>query len=196
MKKVLLILNLTLVAAILAAMAFCLRELAVVRHERDELEDDKAALQLERAELASELEQARQDLAKKSWELEKVQGDKESLGRSLVKAMDSCTKLQQAVKQLEGERDVDRAAAIEKAVQERLVRIQAEQQRQAREQAEKERLAKEQAAKAKAEQERLARERAPLKVEELRPLDPKAKTKSDKESLDELFDLTTPKKAK
>ena len=45
----------------------------------------------------------------------------------------------------------------------------------------------------KAERDRIEQEkRAPLRVEQLKPLDPKKREKSDAKSLDELLELTTP----
>ena len=156
-----------------------LRQVRDLNKAIDNLEDDRAALLVERQHMVEEHAALQQ-------QVQKLQEDKTSLGRSLVTLMDKVAKLQVEAKRTKSTLD---AAAIDQAAKD----IVAAKEKAAAEKAEKERLAAEAAAKAEADRKRIASEQGPLLVEDLKPLDEKAQKKTDRESLNELLELTAPK---
>lgn len=168
MKKVFFALHLLLSLALAGAAGGLVWRMRALRYANDCLEDDKAAFALE----CSRLEGL---CAEKDAELRAVQDEKEALGRNLVAAMKACDKFKADAVFVAAERD----KAVRELSEERSARVAAERR-----------------AVAQAERDRLEREaRAPLRVEQLKPLDPKAREKSDADSLDELLQLTTPSAA-
>lgn len=165
MKKAIVILNLLLILALACAAGYFAFRARALDYERDCLADDKAAFLVERSRLevsCAELE------AKLGGALE----EKAALGRNLVAAMKACEALRADVSRAVEERD---RAALDLAAERRA------------------RAAAEKRAVARAELDRREREaRSPLRVEQLRPLDPEKREKSDATSLNELLELTTP----
>ena len=178
MKKVLTALTILLLPALAGTAAYFALRARALQYANDCLVDDKSAFLLERTRLedsCSEME------AKMNAALE----EKASLGRNLVAAMKVCDTFKADAARAAAERD----KAVRDLAAERAKRAAADKRIAALEK----RVAAEKRAVAKAESDRREREaRAPLRVEQLKPLDPKKREKSDAKSLDELIELTTP----
>lgn len=196
MKNILLVIPSFLALGSAVLSAFLAWQVTVLQHTNDELSDDKAALLIDRQKCDEERqrllagERSRQE-ACKAYEnkLARLLEEKESLGRSLVATLDRCAQLQMELKK----KDEQVAAAEVKRVEQE----KAMQERIAREKAALEKAACEQRVREKAEADRLAAlSQNPLRVEDLKPIDPKKVVKSDQESLDELLELTAQKGSK
>lgn len=191
MKNILLVIPSFLALGSAVTAAFLAWQVTTLRHANDELSDDKAALlierqkwDLERLKFTEEERSLRNECRTHEDELARIREEKEAIGRSLVKTMDACamlkTELIQKNKQLAAA-EVARTKQ-EKAMQEKIAREKAAVEKAAREKVEADRLA--------------ALVQKPLRVEDLKPVDPKKAPKSDKESLEELLELTAQKGSK
>ena len=206
MKNVLLVINSTLALGCALVSVFFAWKTVKVQHTNDELADDKAALlterrtwESERQRIVEELQCARTEKETAVSEVTRVREEKESLGRSLVSMMDSCARLTVELKQKTAQlasMETNQMARV-KAALAREEEDRAEQQKRAAAKLAQEKAAiaaRAKAAKAKAEAARIAAlSKKPLRVEDLKPLNPKMVAKSDQESLDELLELAAKK---
>lgn len=196
MKNILLVIPSFLALGSAVTAAFLAWQVTTLRHANDELSDDKVALLIDREKWDRERQSSAEEQKRLSAEcqafekeLARVREEKDSLGRSLVATLDRCAKLQTELKQ-KGDQIV--AAEAKRAEQEKTI-----QEKIAREKAALEKATREQRAREKAEADRLAvLAQNPLRVEHLKPIDPKTAPKSDKESLEELLELTAQKGSK
>lgn len=196
MKNILLLIPSFLALGSAVTAAFLAWQVTTLRHANDELSDDKVALLIDREKWDRERQSSAEEQKRLSAEcqafekeLARVREEKDSLGRSLVATLDRCAKLQTELKQ-KGDQIV--AAEAKRAEQEKTI-----QEKIAREKAALEKATREQRAREKAEADRLAvLAQNPLRVEHLKPIDSKKAPKSDKESLEELLELTSQKGSK
>ena len=196
MKNILLLIPSFLALGSAVTAAFLAWQVTTLRHVNDELSDDKVALLIDREKWDRERQSSAEEQKRLSAEcqafekeLARVREEKDSLGRSLVATLDRCAKLQTELKQ-KGDQIV--AAEAKRAEQEKTI-----QEKIAREKAALEKATREQRAREKAEADRLAvLAQNPLRVEHLKPIDPKKVPKSDQESLEELLELTSQKGSK
>ena len=171
-------------SSFLILLAGLMFEWIELRRVNDDLSDDKAALLVAYGESVEEGKRLAAELEKTAAELKRTTEEKAALARSLVKLNNACRKTETELKRLR--------STMDETVKRRTAAAIAERERQAKEKA---RQAAEKAEKEKRERERLAKEREPLRYEELKPQDKNAKVKSGQESLDELLEFTTDKKA-
>lgn len=196
MKNILLVIPSFLALGSAVTAAFLAWQVTTLRHANDELSDDKVALLIDREKWDRERQSSAEEQKRLSAEcqafekeLARVREEKDSLGRSLVATLDRCAKLQTELKQKD---DQIVAAEAKRAEQEKTI-----QEKIAREKAALEKATREQRAREKAEADRLAvLAQNPLRVEHLKPIDSKKAPKSDKESLEELLELTAQKGSK
>lgn len=196
MKNILLLIPSFLALGSAVTAAFLAWQVTTLRHANDELSDDKVALLIDREKWDRERQSSAEEQKRLSAEcqafekeLARVREEKDSLGRSLVTTLDRCAKLQTELKQ-KGDQIV--AAEAKRVEQEKTI-----QEKIAREKAALEKATREQRAREKAEADRLAvLAQNPLRVEHLKPIDSKKAPKSDKESLEELLELTAQKGSK
>ena len=206
MKNILLLIPSFLALGSAVTAAFLAWQVTTLRHANDELSDDKVALLIDREKWDRERQSSAEEQKRLSAEcqafekeLARVREEKDSLGRSLVATLDRCAKLQTELKQ-KGDQVVAaeaKWAEQEKTIQEKIAREKAALEKATREKAALEKAAREQRAREKAEADRLAvLAQNPLRVEHLKPIDPKKAPKSDQESLEELLELTSQKGSK